>query len=232
MRQNHLTLLTESGEQVAAFGWMPGSNAVLIAEGPGVTTQLRVFDLNGRSLGVVDPTPSFAVGGDDGVAVAPDGRSAILTASSRPALSSRAVHELIEVDLATGSSRVLTDPSKVDATAPAFVDAARLVFADSTAGRTAVAALDVTSGAVSTLGAGRPVGLGGNGGYVAVQSGRDLLAVALTGGRPARRLARVPAGSDVVAVDPVGVRAVIRDVLVAGADAPPVARLRSVRLKG
>lgn len=231
VRGGHLSPLTEPGERVATFGWMPGSNAVLVADGPGATTSLRVFALDGRSLGVVHPTPELALSGDDGLAVSPDGRRAVVVATIRPVLSARAVHQLVEVDLTSGSSRPLTDPSSVDATTPSILDDGRVVFAANAGGRTTVAVIAAAAGAVMSLGSGRPVGVGGFGAFVAVQRGRDLVAVALTEGSSVRTIARVPAGTDVVAVDPVAALAVVRDPLVVASGTPPVVRLRSIRLK-
>ncbi len=113
---------------VREVAWMPRSREVLVAFGrPGRRASLAIVNLDGDVLKTVIPDARLVA--NDGLAVTPDGRAAILSAR-RPNGTFDST-DLYRVDLRTGEVRNLTSTPTWRETFPSFVGGAArdLIFA-------------------------------------------------------------------------------------------------------
>ena len=167
---NEVRPITQPGSNVVDVAWFGNGGTLLVAEGPTPTGLLAVVDADGNVRGSVRLEPSVAFGTGHGMAVAPGGRRAVVTAVERPALAPADQRRLVFVDLETGATRDLTPPGGPDEHQPFFLDADRVGFVETAPGeggavRTLVVSvadgsvLDVAAGAriVGVTDAGKPV---------------------------------------------------------------------------
>jgi hypothetical protein len=222
-RRGRVRLITPAGSRAVDAAWFPGSNAVLIAEGPIPTGQLSVLRLDGSSLGNVTLTPSFGVGGGRGMTVDATGRRAVVTRVERDPFHPGERTDLVMVDLRTGASRPLVETGDVDEDRPFFVGPELVVFTTRPAagGDAAVAELDVATNKVRLLSPegedATGIGTIGSGAWVAYTSGTTLWATRRDGGGEPVRLADVASGATVVAVEPDGRAALVAEPTPGGA---------------
>jgi hypothetical protein len=213
-RAGRVRAVTAPGSRAVDAAWMPGSNALLVAEGPVPTGQLSVLRLDGSSLGEVRLAPSFGVGAGRGMTVDAAGRRAVVTRVERNPFQAQGRADLVLVDLSTGSDRLLVDTASTDEERPFFVGPELVVFTSrpSDSGAAIVAVLDIATNQVRQLSPpgqdASAVGVIADEAWVAYVSGGRLWAVRREGG-PSIRLARVPSGTDVVAVHPDGRMALV-----------------------
>jgi hypothetical protein len=146
------------------------------------------------------------------MAVAPDGRQAVVVIEDLAALGGPERLSLVHVDLATGA----TAPVGVTAVRnPAYVDAGRvfLTAVSAKADRAEVVTVaTATRRVVSVAGeAADALGVIVHGArWLVYATDRAVWAVPASGG-PRRRLARVPKGATAVAVDPFGTEAILAE---------------------
>ena len=221
---NDIRPVTEEGSRVVDVAWFGNGATLLVAEGPTPTGLLAVVDIDGDVRGSVPLEPSVGFGSGYGMAVAPGGRAAVVTAVDRPALGPEQ-RRLVHVDLETGATRPLTSPGGPDEEGPHFLDAERVAFVETTPGegggvRTLV--VKIADGSVVDVAAGaRVVGATEEGEPVLDRAGALLI-----GGR---KVAEVPAGAAVSSVHP-GTRTAVLAESQTAADGTAVVRLRRLRL--
>lgn len=201
--------ITPRGSNVVDFAWFPGSNALLVAEGPVPTGGLVILEPDGTERGTLPLDPPISFGNGEGMDVAPSGREAVVTAVTRPTLGEEQRY-LAHVDLETGRVRPLTDPDDTAETAPVWLDADTIAFTSETDDGSRLEVIDAA-------GSGRrPVALRAetvqtvgalDGEWVVVGVDSALLAVRPDGRR--RALGEIPAGAAAVSVDPAGRTAIV-----------------------
>lgn len=226
--------ITRPGARIVDFAWMPGSDGLLVMEGPVSSGFLTVVDLEGKVAGAVELQPAFDPGTGFGLTVEPGSTRAVSVAVDREVIGGRSTRDLVVIDLQSGAVERLSDPALESA--PQFVGDNQVAFVERRDGssRIALVRLD-TGGRVLLSPAGRDaamVGVLGDGGRVAYttvgEQGRiQLWAVEVTGGRPTR-LDTFPAGHIVVAVDPTGRRALVSEPAPVAEEGEP-AGLRTLR---
>jgi hypothetical protein len=221
---NDVRPITEEGTHVVDAAWFGNGATLLVAEGPVPTGLLAIVDVDGKVRGSVPLEPSVGFGTGHGMAVAPGGRAAVVTAVDRPALGPEQ-HRLVHVDLETGATRDLTPPGGPDEEGPVFLDAGRVAFVETTPGegggvRTLV--VSVADGSVLDVAAGeRVVGATDAGEPVLARSGELVVAGKVVG--------QVPPGSTVTSVHPASGLGVASE-RVTSADGSTVIRLRRLQL--
>lgn len=152
--QGPVQLLTPPGSRAVDGAWFPGETAILIAEGPISTGQLAVVELDGTVRGAIPTSPSFAVGTGHGMAVSPDGRRAVVTATEREPVGGRRHLHLLSVDLERGEVTELTSADGPDESGPIYLSEERVLFTETAADDQASSramVLDVDSGAVEAV---------------------------------------------------------------------------------
>jgi hypothetical protein len=213
-RRGRVRLLTAPGSRAVDAAWFPGSNAVLVAEGPVPTGELAVLGLDGRSLGRVPLNPSFGVGTGRGMTIDRAGQRAVVTLVDRDPFRPTTRTDLALVDMKTGADHPLVPTADTDEDRPFFIGPDTVAFTSKPAsgGPATVVSLDIDTGSLRVLSpkGEDAVGIGAidDGAWVAYTSGSTLWAVPSTGGTPFR-LARVPSGAAVVAVHPDGDEALV-----------------------
>jgi hypothetical protein len=218
---NDVRNVTEPGSRVVDAAWFGNGGTLLVAEGPTPTGLLAVVDADGTVRGSVPLQPSVGFGTGHGMAVAPGGRAAVVTAVDRPPLGPEQ-HRLVHVDLETGATRDLTAPGGPDEERPFFLDADRVAFVErrGPAVRTTTVAvadgsvLDVADGAeiVGVTTAGKPV----------LQQGRYLVV-------DRKGIAEVPERTGVTSIHPASGLAILSET-VATPDGGSTARLRRLEV--
>lgn len=194
--------LTPPGSRAVDAAWFPSETAVLMVEGPVPTGQLAVIELSGTVRGSIPLQSPFSVGSGHGMAVAPSGRHAVLTAEERDPVGGERHFHLMLVDLERGEVSTLTPPDGPDETRPVFLTEDEVAFTETSrpAGAARVMTLEVGTGTPRPI---SPDGtearlVGAVGGAAAFVAGD---AVWVAGDEP-RQLAEVDA--DVIAVHPDG----------------------------
>ena len=216
--------ITERGSRVVDMAWFANGSTLLVAEGPTPTGLLAVVDIDGKVRGSIPLQPSVGFGTGFGMAVAPGGREAVVTAVDRPALGAEQ-RRIVHVNLETGATRDLTPPGGPDEERPFFLDEGRVAFVETATGeggavRTLV--VDVADGGVLDVAAGvRVVGATDDGKPV-LQRGGELVI-------DGRTVGQIPAGSAVTSVDPASGLAVLAESVTA-ADGTTTTRLRRLQL--
>lgn len=216
--------VTDPGGRVVDVAWMPGSNGLLVAEGPSSTGILPVVAPDGRSLGVVRPAPPLQPGGGFGMSVDPDGRRAVVVSVERPALEDEGRY-LAAVDLETGATRRLTKTTANPRT-PRHVSSGRVALSVDGRNGPEVVVLDVASGVAAKVADGELVGVAGGRPVVVDPDGRTVRLLR-AGDVGDEVLARLDGGVRPVAVHPTGRALVVLERIEAGADT--TVRLRLVR---
>ena len=206
-------LVTPPGSHAVEYAWMPSGTALLIAEGPASTGQLNVLRLDGTDLGAVPLNPAFSVGSGYGMAVAPDGRSAVAVAEDVQALGGPERLHLVGVDLATGAVRELGARA---VHAPRYIDADHVLITALSQKANRAEVLTLSSGKRRVISAAGeyadalgPVTAGGAV-WLVYATEAAVWAVPATGGSRVR-LARVAKGATAVAVDPFGTQALVAE---------------------
>jgi hypothetical protein len=221
-RRGRVRLITAPGSRAVDAAWLPGSNAVLVAEGPVPTGQLAVLRLDGSSLGVVPLRPSFGVGNGRGMAVDDAGGRAVVTRVERDPFVANGRTDLMLVDLGTGTTRPVLETAGTDEDHPVFVGPELVAFTSRpvSGGDGAVVVLDLSTNQVRVLSPhgvdATSVGAVADGAWVTYTADRKLGAVPTTGGPPVR-LADVPSGASVTAVRPDGRAALVVEAAAGGA---------------
>lgn len=165
-------LVTPPGSRAVDAAWFPGETAILVAEGPISTGQLAVVELDGTVRGAIPISPSFAVGSGHGMAVSPDGRHAVVTATEREPVGGRRHLHLVYVDLERGEVTELTSADGSDESGPVYLSEGRILFTETSADDLAPSramVLDLDSGEVEAVS----------------PAGADARAVGVVSGRPA-----------------------------------------------
>lgn len=222
--RNEIRPVTEAGSRVVDAAWFGNGGTLLVAEGPTPTGLLAVVDLDGTVRGSVPLEPSIGFGNGYGMAVAPGGRGAVVTAVDRPALGSEQ-RRLVHVDLETGATRDLTPPGGPDEERPFFLDAERVAFTETTPGdgggvRSLI--VSVSDGSVLDAAAGvRVVGATNEGSPVLERAG-DLVV-------DGKRIGEVPPGSSVSSIHAASGLAVLAES-VTSTDGATVVRLRRLEV--
>ena len=224
---NEIRPVTEPGSRVVDAAWFGNGGTLLVAEGPTPTGLLAVVDGDGTVRGSVRLDPSVGFGTGHGMAVAPGGRRAVVTAVDRPPLGPEQ-RRVVHVDLETGATRDLTAPGGPDEERPFFLDADRVALVETTAGeagqgggvRTLV--VSVADGSVLDVADGvRVVGVTGEGQPVLQRAGELVV-----GGKV---IGEVPAGATVTSVHPGSGLAVVAES-VTSAQGSTVVRLRRLEV--
>jgi hypothetical protein len=122
--------LTPPGSRAVGAAWFPSETAVLVVEGPVPTGQLAVVELDGRVRGVIPLEESFSAGSGRGMAVAPDGRRAVVTAEVRDVIGGARHFHLVLVDLETGAVVDVTGADGPDETDPVFVGPDEIAYTE------------------------------------------------------------------------------------------------------
>lgn len=204
--------VTRPGTRVVDAAWFGNGATLLVAEGPIPTGALAVVDTDGTVRGSVPLSPSVGFGSGHGMAVAPGGRRAVVTAVERPPFGGEELH-LVLVDLETGATSALTDPGPgPQERGPWFLDADTVAFTEATeGGRPLARTIDVGSRLVVDVGAdGTVVGVGRS--SVIVQHEREIVAVPIPGAGGKRVvLGGVPDGTSLTSVDALGGVAIVVD---------------------
>ena len=221
---NDIRPITERGSRVVDAAWFGNGGTLLVAEGPTPTGLLAVVDADGEVRGSVPLEPSVGFGTGHGMAVAPGGRAAVVTAVDRPALGAEQ-RRLVHVDLETGATRDLTAAGGPDEERPFFLDAGRVAFVETTPGdgggvRTLI--VSVADGSVLDVAAGaRVVGV--------TEEGEPVLERAGTLQVEGKSIGRVPAGAELSSIHPESGLAVLAETITA-ADGATVVRLRRLEV--
>lgn len=221
---NDVRPVTEEGSRVVDAAWFGNGGTLLVAEGPAPTGLLAVVDVDGTVRGSVPLEPRVGFGNGYGMAVAPGGRQAVVTAVDRPPLGTEQ-RRLVHVDLETGATRDLTAAGGPDEERPYFLDAERVAFVETTPGegggvRTLI--VSVADGTVLDVAAGvRIVGATSDGKPVLERAG-DLLV-------DGKQIGEVPGGASVTSIHPASGLAVLAESVTA-ADGSTVVRLRRLEV--
>jgi hypothetical protein len=169
-----LTQLNEDGDEVLDAAWMPGSNAILVAYGPVGSDRMLVLDLGGRSLGSIKLNPPVAIAADLGMAVAPNGRTAVVT--TRTAGNGVGAVDkvgLARVDLGSGAVDAITPRSGDELSHPVWFGNTQLLVDVGRPGAVSRAAvLDLATSVARPIDAPSP-----NHGIAVLRDGTIVLAV-------------------------------------------------------
>ena len=219
---NEVRPVTEPGTRVVDAAWFGNGSTLLVAEGPIPTGLLAVVDVDGTVRGSVPLAPSVGFGSGYGMAVAPGGRAAVVTAVDRPALGPEQ-RRLVHVDLESGTTRDLTSPGGADEERPFFLDAERVAFVETTGSGVRTLVIAVEDGDVLDVADGsRVVGATDEGQPVLERAGEVLV--------EGRSVGKVPAGASITTVHAASGLAVVAETVTAE-DGSTVARLRRLTLR-
>ncbi|HUQ40382.1 MAG TPA: hypothetical protein VM030_09515 [Acidimicrobiales bacterium] len=134
---------------VVDFAFLPGSDHVLLGQGPEIVRRLLLFGVDGSATGHVPLDPPLSLGSGHGMTVDATGRTAIVTASVRPPLGEEHLH-LVVVDLREGTTRSLTPADGPDESRPVFAGD-KVVYTSTDDGVSSVQLLDRATGASEQL---------------------------------------------------------------------------------
>ncbi len=223
--QGQIRPITKVGSKVVDAAWFRNSTTLLVAEGPVPTGGLAVVDIDGTVRGTVALEPSVGFGSGHGMAVAGDGRSAVVTAVQRPVLGPDERH-LVVVDLLSGQTRNLTPPGGPNEAGPFYLDDGRVAFTEQNGDeRPRALVADLSNGDVTEVAPGTTVA-GTINDEVVLLDGRGRLFMA---SNRSRVIGSVPAEASLTTVDPSGGAAVVAET-VAGPDGARRVRLRRIGL--
>lgn len=138
--EGRLEPVTAEGGNVVDVAWFGNGTTLLVIEGPAATGQVAVVDIDGTVRGVIPLSEPVSPGSGHGMAVAPGGRSAVVTAVDRPPLAAEQRH-LVTIDLETGRVSDRTAPGGEDEYGPVFTPEGDVVY--STADATVAGVTDV-----------------------------------------------------------------------------------------
>lgn len=231
VRGNDVRPVTEEGSRVVDAAWFGNGGTLLVAEGPVPTGLLAIVDVDGTVRGSVPLEPSVGFGRGYGMAVAPGGRAAVVTAVARPALGAEQRH-LVHVDLETGATRDLTTSGGPDEERPFFLDADRVAFVemgmagegegDGDVGGVRTREVSLADGSVRDVAPGvRIVGVTSAGEPVLERDGTLLV--------DGRRIGEVPGRTSLSSIHPATGLAVVSESATA-ADGSTVVRLRRLEV--
>ena len=225
--------------RIVDFSWMPGSESIMVLEGPNEAKKLSVVNLEGEPVAAVALQPPFSAGDGYGLAVDNSNRRAVVVTVTRDTLGGARHFDLAVVDLQSGAVTPLTATPDVEESRPTFLDDGHVLYTREVAGGIEAAVINLASREsrrVSPEGT-RAIAVGAvREGSVAVyqqlgdRSAGQLVGVPVSSDGalgPSASMGEVEAGATVLAVHPSGAEAVVRAPLEPGDSGN---RLRAVRL--
>lgn len=227
--------------RIVDFAWMPGSESIMVVEGPNEAKKLSVVDLDGQAIAAVALQPAVSVGDGFGLAVDNSNRQAVVVTVTRDTIGGSRHFDLAVVDLQTGAVRPLTTTPDVEESSPSFLDDGNVLYTRGASGVLEAVVMNLATGQTRRISPDgtRAIALGAvREGTVAVyqrlgdgpEDRGEVVGVPISAsgapGSPSN-MGTMEAGETVLALHPSGSEAVVQPPLGRGDSA---SRLRAVRL--